>query len=867
MKKIFFAFAICLAAMSPLMGAPQQNPLSITLKPRQPNWRFEIVKIFPQGNPQLIHFYEPTVDGERIVKQVVFYENNQIQSEMDLIAVDAESEIAKEWQSSIVPHGARVDFSPEGKLLKVASYREGVMDGDCKLFYPNGQIQNEVTYVAGKMAGPTKSYYEEGQLKEEAYYKNGALEGDVVQYHPNGNKAALFPHSNGVLEGIAYSWFPSGNLSLQRRFSEGALHGDGKNSALIAYDEERNVIEMLDFRQGQAVGLHTRYYPNGAESYRVSYKNGKKEGKEKFFSDDGYLLGEGLFQNGLALGKHWRSHPDGTLAYEAHFDSKGVLVEPIVEYNEAGQKVREFSVLSEKLNGPYAEWYPDGIWKCEYNYSMGQYDGEQKEYYPSGQIKVCSHYKNQVRDGSHEEWHENGVLARRLQFVEGLKEGQLAEWFPNGESKVDAYFVADQPYGIQSEWFENGQLKLRTEFNSGLKDGWQREWNEQGDLVMEALFEQDQMQGTALAWWGKDQIKTRFQFENGKKEGMHKWFYKNGKPERVATFKNDLMEGEMLSWYPDGAVQSVQIFREGKPVGAHRTYFPKSAASQKDEDRLAHLFNYDNEGKLHGEERAYYEGGKLQAVVAYEHGLLNGKKEMFDQEGNLIEEANYLLGKMEGKFFQKTPDRREVVTYFKNNLKNGPHSVYFPPNQQGEKIKALEALFENDQIEGILTEFSETGLKSAETMYVHGLKEGVAKMYAADAKISITIDFLADKKNGLVTHYFPNGKIYRTTSYQNDLREGEERTYFDNGRLASTFPYTNDKINGLAKSWNTEGVLVFEAEYQDDLRHGKFKKYYEDGKPYLEQNFAYDKLEGEKRKYEKDGSLTVTNYVADEIVR
>ncbi len=864
MKKIFFAIVISLA---PLLGASEPTPINIALKPRQPNWRFEIVKVFPQGNPQWIQFYEPTVDGERPVKQVAFYENNQIQMEMDVVVVDPESDAAKEWKSPVVPNGTRVEFSSEGQLLKVGSYRNGVLDGECKIYYPNGQLQNTFAYREGKLVGEAKSFYEDGQVKEETFYIEGELEGDVVQYFPNGNRASLYPHHKGLVDGIAVNWFPSGGVNIQRHFNEGALHGNGQNPALIVYDEEQNVIEMLDFRQGQPIGLHTRYHANGVESYRVNYKLGKKEGKEQHFSEAGALLGEGLYQDGAAVGRHWREYPNGTIAYSAEFDREGKMVEPAVEYNEQGVKVRQLVIDGDKLHGPYFEWYNEGTPKIEYNYANGSYDGEQKEYYPSGQLKVCTHYKNQVREGVHEEWHENGILARRAHFVDGLKDGQMAEWYPNGNSKVDAYFIADHPDGVQSEWFENGQLKARAEFGFGLKQGWQREWNEQGDLVMEALFDHDQMQGTVLSWWEKDQVKTRLQFESGKKEGIHKWFYKNGKPERVATFKNDLMEGEMLTWYPDGAIQSVQIFKEGKPVGEHRTYYPKSAPSQKDEERLAHIFHYDTQGKLHGEERAFYEGGKLQAIVAYEHGLLSGKKQMFDQQGAVIEEAEYAQGKMDGRFFQKTADGKEVATHFKNNLKNGPHLIFFPPNQNGEKVKAVEAHFVNDQLEGIVTEYSDKGVKIAETPYVHGLKEGTAKIFAGETKISITIEFLADKKNGLTTQYFPNGKKYRETSHLNDLREGPETTYHEDGQIASIFLYHNDKLNGLAQSWNKEGVLVFEGEFEDDLRNGKFNKYYDDGKPSLEQTFVQDKLDGEKRKYDRDGSLTVSIYEAGEVVR
>lgn len=275
---------------------------------------------------------------------------------------------------------------------------------------------------------------------------------------------------------------------------------------------------------------------------------------------------------------------------------------------------------------------------------------------------------------------------------------------------------------------------------------------------------------------------------------------------------------------------------------------------------------YDEEGKLHGEEKTFYEDGQPQAVLAYEHGVLNGLKQMWDPKGKLIEEATYILGKLEGKFFQIAPDGREIVTYYHGNLKNGPHWIFYPPNEKGEKFKAIETVFENDQVEGLVVEFNQEGVKIAETPYVQGRKEGQARIYSPDERLSATIDFRNDKKHGIATQYFPSGAVFRETSYREDLKEGEEKTYFDNGVVASVFVYQGDQLNGLCQSWNREGVLQFEAEYAEGLRHGKFNKYYEDGKPYIQQTFVYDKAEGKKVKYGTDGKMTVSNYHAGEVI-
>ena len=497
MKQIFLViFAISVAgsiysdAVSPPLQQRGMSP-AITLKPRQPNWRSEIVKNFASGVPEQILLYEPLIGGgENPVKQLFFYENGKIRTEMDVIAVSEDHPGALEWKSTIIPHGMRIDLTLDGNLRQAAQYQFGLLEGDLKVFFPDGSIEMSSQYLHGKLNGFSQSFFAKDQVKEEVHYYDGKIDGEYVKYHENGAKAVLFPHEEGKLQGMSYEWFPSGALKFERNFVDGQLHGDGKNPAVIAYDEERNVIEAMDFRQGVACGKHIRYHKNGKEAYVATYRNGKKEGKEQFFDEKGALLGEGLFTAGIPKGKHWRNFPNGELAYFAEFEgNSGNSLGPVCEYDQEGNKIRESYIASEKLHGPYFEWYADGTPRCEYTYQMSDFDGEQREYYPSGQMKVLSHCKQGKRHGIHEEWYDNGILTRRISFSDGIKNGRMGEWYLNGNCKLDAYYESDAPDGSQTEWHENGQLKCRVEFTKGVKQGWQREWNEEGDLVFEGSFD------------------------------------------------------------------------------------------------------------------------------------------------------------------------------------------------------------------------------------------------------------------------------------------------------------------------------------------------------------------------------------------
>ena len=171
MKKIAFLSLICIYGLSAdLTKLPTDQPQPdayaavAALKPRQPNWRTEIMKAYPNGNLETVVLYEPEIaGGEHPVKQVIFYENGRIKNEIDLGVVEEDSPSIKEWGSRFIPHGARIDLSPEGNLVQLIQYKLGVMEGERRTFYPNGKVGFKGSYSSGKLDGAAQSFFENGK--------------------------------------------------------------------------------------------------------------------------------------------------------------------------------------------------------------------------------------------------------------------------------------------------------------------------------------------------------------------------------------------------------------------------------------------------------------------------------------------------------------------------------------------------------------------------------------------------------------------------------------------------------------------------------------------------------------------------------
>ncbi len=106
--------------------------------------------------------------------------------------------------------------------------------------------------------------------------------------------------------GKATEWYESGALKSVRNFENGLLDSDGKNPAVVMYSEDHVMLEVQDYRRGEPIGTHVKYHPNGKEAHKMTFKEGKKEGKELFYSAEGKLAGEGEYRAGVPVGKHWR---------------------------------------------------------------------------------------------------------------------------------------------------------------------------------------------------------------------------------------------------------------------------------------------------------------------------------------------------------------------------------------------------------------------------------------------------------------------------------------------------------------------------------------------------------------------------------
>ncbi|OUS00387.1 hypothetical protein A9Q86_10465 [Flavobacteriales bacterium 33_180_T64] len=113
-------------------------------------------------------------------------------------------------------------------------------------------------------------------------------------------------------------------------------------------------------------------------------------------------------------------------------------------------------------NGPYINYYFNGIKKEEGFIKDGKVQGLVKYYYRDGSLSNLRNFINNSLAGIQTNYYSNGNRKSTIKYVEGKKNGEFVEYFPNEKIKRKGYYKNGTLNGIISEYYSNGSLKQKS---------------------------------------------------------------------------------------------------------------------------------------------------------------------------------------------------------------------------------------------------------------------------------------------------------------------------------------------------------------------------------------------------------------------
>ena len=422
-----------------------------------------------------------------------------------------------------------------------------------QFFYPNGNLSSEGIMEEGQPNGYWKSYYENGVVKSEGNRKNFELDSAWKFFNPAGKQILEITYKDGKRNGVKTSW-------LDRETIKEIYSNDIKSGFTDYYHIDGWKKMDIPFVKGLEQGMGKEYSPEGKIITITEYKKGfiidrtkinrldkfnRKQGKWISFWDNGKYHLEGTFRN------------DKKHGYFKEYSEKGDLV-GIEKYVDGILQLEAAEI--QKLEVA-KEYYPDGKIKSTTLLRNGVREGISMEFSPEGEITQAIEYRNGIKageglvleDGSRighwKEYYPEGSLKAEGDYDNGIKTGKWNYYHANGKlEQTGRYNNKGKPDGIWSWYYDSGQLLREENYYRGKRDGLSEEFDENGTLIEMGEYYEGLEDGPWFRLIGD--YYQRGSYRDGLRTGM--WYAYHLQPNENKTDSMLIYKGGFIEDLPDG---------------------------------------------------------------------------------------------------------------------------------------------------------------------------------------------------------------------------------------------------------------------------------------------------------------------------
>ncbi len=269
------------------------------------------------------------------------------------------------------------------------------------------------------------------------------------------------------------------------------------------------------------------------------------------------------------------------------------------------------------------------------------------------------------------------------------------------------------------------------------------------------------------------------------------------------------------------------ILLTGCVLSLHAQYFIEDTSISTEEQieyfdngNIKRTYHYDEEGRLNGPWKSYYENGQAEKTGTYKSGIPVGEWETYRINGMIWKKYFY-----EGQKNQF----KEIIIYHDN----GNVAVKQEYNETGGLAVNQDYDLNGNIIEEIGTgtykwqNYHEGGCVKRTEEYLNGQKNGEWKYFNYCGILSC-IETNDNGKTLSQTYFYEDGKIEKLQLYNNNILT-ESKEYFENGQLCSIKTYIDGYNDGEWKWYYENGQLLSIQEFEKNRKVGEWKWYYENG--------------------------------------
>lgn len=353
------------------------------------------------------------------------------------------------WQSdpakfSGSENGAYVNFLPEDGLV-TGFYQHGIISGKWVTY--SLRYETSGNYVDGQQQGQWTTATQ--QETATGIMKNSQREG---RWEITDGTDGETPDLSGF---DTYQHNQLNGPSERRLTGEVRLKGD-------YVDDQREGMWIAEhgegpFVKGVANGLWKLKTGDG-ETQQVQLVAGKKQGELRWSDKAGQLMQITHYKDDIPDGVHQKYSAAGKMVYQADY-VQGKLDGHEIEYYDDGVTLRaDRSYRNGELDGPYIYNFPDGKPQSVSTFDHGREVGLMQEFTASG-VKITEHNSCPVsmggRCGKQQTFNPDGSPLSDKEYLFNRQQTNNS-WYANGQREEETRIGPDDSY-TQISYYPNGQ--------------------------------------------------------------------------------------------------------------------------------------------------------------------------------------------------------------------------------------------------------------------------------------------------------------------------------------------------------------------------------------------------------------------------
>ncbi|SDH29886.1 toxin-antitoxin system YwqK family antitoxin [Winogradskyella thalassocola] len=614
---------------------------------------------------------------------------------------------------------------------------------------------------------------------------------------------------------------------------------DPDNGKKKLFFENTDQIEIEYYlRDGKFEGEYKGYYKNGNLKMVGHYKNDRKIGVWKEYSDQGELSTSYAMLNGNLEGAV-KLYDNGLLTNENNFTKDKLQgVGKTYHYDNDGilYGVEKFNYDDDKLHGRFEFVYVDKdknerILSYKY-YKNGIKEGVFQDF--EGDSLILGSYENDKLNGSYKIFidynkrFDGGVIETdttqltieaRGYYLNDVKHGYWKEYGISGSLEAEGNYTNDKKSGLWKSYYltfinrrtgelneHSQELYLEENYKNGYKEGESKRYSYLESKPIDCkLIKSPSKSETDNCTYINYVKKTTI--SNYKKEKLHgDYLVKDsiGTIKFKGQYKDGVEDGFWLESYVINTDdEPINVFREGQyeegyKFGKWIEYVNK-----------ANIFlEYHYKGNLlHGDYTVYNIDGLIKELKSFDSGKLK-KLNVYDENGIITDEKYHILSETNSNI---------KVKYF-SALSNG----------KTFEIDYLVTKPEKELSHHDFKEVFHAQLKDETKHYQNGL----FLIRNQDGSTSIKGETYRNVKIGTWEYHYPKQNVKIITTYIDHSNNSDSEIYYtiDSDQLFDgDFIYTNRETDGSEERRIRDGLRNGNTIYFDKTGNKVKKEKYKDG--------------------------------------